>query len=207
MASSASSPTLTLPSEAVDHQPDTPPSHESPPTSIYTSNTIHKPESKPVLKLPSSQKDWAEADLHFQENLVPAVVSEPSVQAKNRILCDGIYAYFSERYGTKQPKTDRNTKRRQKHDRALKRVKQLKGDAKKEFQRAKREGLQPETIQSLARNFYKLVREHNQLKKASHNANLSNQARKARQHCHQHFWQYAKELLDDNATNQASPQF
>ena len=61
---------------------------------------------------------------------MPAVVSEPSVQAKNRILCDGIYAYFSESYGTKQPKTDRSTKRRQKHDRALKRAKQLKGNAK-----------------------------------------------------------------------------
>ena len=71
---------------------------------------------------------------------MPAVVSEPSIKAKNRILCDGIYAYFSERYGTKQPKTDRNTKRRQKHDRAPRRVKQLKGDAKKEFQREKQEG-------------------------------------------------------------------
>ena len=101
MVSFASSPTLTLPSEAVDYQPDTPPSHESPPTSIHTPNNSNKPDSKPFLKLPSSQKDWAEADLHSQENSVPAVVSEPSIQVKNRILCDGIYAYFSERYGTK----------------------------------------------------------------------------------------------------------
>ena len=40
----ASSPTLTPPSEAVDHQ-HTPPSHESPPTGIHTSNTSHKPDS------------------------------------------------------------------------------------------------------------------------------------------------------------------
>ena len=46
---------------------------------------------------------------------------------------------------------------------------------------------------------------HNQFKRVSHIANLSNQARKASQRCHQHFWQYAKELLDDNATNQTSP--
>ena len=51
------------------------------------------------------------------------------------------------------------------------------------------------------------MREHNQLKKASCNASLSNQARKARQCCHQHFWQYAKELFDDNVTNQTPSHF
>ena len=62
VASSASSLTLTLRSESADQQPDTPPSHESPSTSIHTPNTSHKPESKPFLNLPSFQKDWAEAD-------------------------------------------------------------------------------------------------------------------------------------------------
>jgi len=43
----------------------------------------------------------------------------------------------------------------------------MKCDARKEFQRAKQEGLQPETIQSLARNFFKFVREQSQLKRAT----------------------------------------
>ena len=89
---------------------------------------------------------------------MPAVVSEPSVQGPRTEFCVMASTYTSLKgmHGTKQPKTDRNTKRRQKHDRAPKRVKQLKGDAKKEFQRAKQEGLQPEIIQSLVRNFSSL---------------------------------------------------
>ena len=96
---------------------------------------------------------------------------------------------------------------RKNHDRALKRVKQLKKAARKEFQRAKREGLPPESIRVLAQNFFTLVREHNKLKRVSHNASLGKQTRKAKNCCHHHFWRYAKELLDDGAANQTTPQF
>ena len=71
---------------------------------------------------------------------------------------------------------------------ALKRVKQLKKAARKEFQRTKREGLPPESIRVLAQNFFTLVREHNQLKRVSHNASLGKQAKKAKKCCHHHFW-------------------
>ena len=148
---------------------------------IFINMNPHQPVFIPPMLVTSLTQNpfwsflppWAEADLHFQENLVPAVVSEPSIQAKNRILCDGIYTYFSKRYGTKQPKTDRNTKRRlAKTWQSTEESEATERWCQKKFQRAKREGLQPETIQSLARNFFKLVREHNQLKRTSCNASI-----------------------------------
>jgi len=93
-----------------------------------------KPDLRPSLKLPSSKEDWAEADLHFREHLVPAVMNEASADAKNSVLCDGIYQYFSEKYGVRRSKPDKTERKRKNHDRALKRVKQLKKTARKEFQ-------------------------------------------------------------------------
>ena len=133
-------------------------------------------------------------------------MNEASADAKNSVLCDGIYQYFSEKYGVRQSKPDKTERKRKNHDRALKRVKQLK-TARKEFQREKHEGLSPESIRALAQNFFTLVREHNHLKRASHNASLRKQTSKAKKCCHQHFWRYAKELLDDGAANQTTPQF
>ena len=141
---------------------------------------------------PFSKEDWTESDLHYREHLVPAVINEPSVDAKNGVLCDGIYQYFSEKYGVRRSNPGKAERRRKIHDRALKRVKQLKKTSRKEFQRVKREGLPPESIRVLAQNFFTLVREHNQLKRVSHNASLGKQARKAKNCCHHHFWQYLK---------------
>ena len=77
-------------------------------------------------------------------------MNEASADAKNSVLCDGIYQYFSEKYGVRWSNSDKAERKRKNHDRALKRVKQLKKTARKEFQRAKREGLPPESIRALA---------------------------------------------------------
>ena len=54
-----------------------------------------------------------------------------------------------------------------KHDRALKKVTELKKRAKKEFREAKRKGFPQEEIRSIARNFFDLVCQQNKLKKQS----------------------------------------
>ena len=89
----------------------------------------------------------------------------------------------------------------------MKKVKQLKNEARKEFRRAKEQGLPIESIQMFARTFFKLVREHSHLKRASQSAKQRSQANKTRQYCHCHFWQFSKQLLDDNSTSQIPPQF
>ena len=59
------------------------------------STPVHPgPEPKPLLKLPSSQQEWAEADTFFSEVLVPEVLRESTPESMNRVLCEGIYSLF-----------------------------------------------------------------------------------------------------------------
>ena len=66
-----------------------------------------KSETWPSLKLPSSNKDMAEADLHFYEHLIPAVMNEASADANNSVLCESIYQYLSEKYGVRWSNPDK----------------------------------------------------------------------------------------------------
>ena len=120
------------------------------------------PETNPPLKLPSSKEDWQVADSFFLENLVPFVHQATSAEEKNSILADGIYNYFATQYGVRQivhrpSRKQKKDMKRQKHDRALKRVTELKNRARREFRQAKRQGSTREEIQSLARSFFDLV--------------------------------------------------
>jgi len=117
-----------------------------------------------ILKLPTCQQGWEEADAFLKEQLVPAVLQAASPEDKNRVLSEGIYDYFAQKYGARKQKPSRRQGKRAKHDRALKKVTQLKNEARREFQRANKHGLLPETIQPLACKFFELVREHSRLK-------------------------------------------
>ena len=94
-----------------------------------------------------------------------------------------------------------------KHDRALKKVTELKKRAKKEFREAKRKGFPQEEIRSIARNFFDLVCQQNKLKKQSKQTAQRNSAKRERQRCHKNFWKFAREVLDDNQASRIPPQF
>ena len=100
----------------------------------------------------------------FSKVLVPEVLRESTPESKNRVLCEGIYDFFAQKYGTRNPRIPKQQKRRERHERALKKVKQLKDEARKDFRRVKEQGLQIESIQMLACTFFKLVCEHSHLK-------------------------------------------
>ena len=120
------------------------------------------------LKLPSSQKTGYKLTPSLLTSLSHSVCLQAVLmKIKNRILIDGIYDYFAQKYGTKKQKQSKCQKRREKHDRALKTVKRLKNEARCEFQKAKKHGLSPENIQPLAHKFFDLVREHSQVKRSS----------------------------------------
>ena len=59
----------------------------------------------------------------------------------------------------------------------------------------------------MARDFFKLVRQHSSLKIKSQQASLSSAARKVRQRCYKNFWIFARDLLDDNNAARIVPQF
>ena len=85
------------------------------------------------------------------------------------------------------PHSKKKTPRHEKHDRALKKVMELKNKARKELRQAKQEGKTGEVILSLARNFFTLVRKQSQLKKKSRKSSEASSAKKTRQRCHKNF--------------------
>ena len=77
------------------------------------------------------------------ENLVPFVHQAASAEEKNSILADGVYNYFATQYGVRQTAhraSNKKDMKRQKHDRALKRVTELKNRARRESRQAKGQG-------------------------------------------------------------------
>ena len=121
-------------------------------------------KSRGILNLPSDPQEWNEANKFMREQLIPNVLAS-SPDTKNRILSEGIYDYFDQRYGTRQPKPSKHQRRRARQNKALKNLKELKNAARRDFQKAKKEGLPSESIQPLAKKFFQLIREHNRLKK------------------------------------------
>ncbi len=84
---------------------------------------------------------------------------------------------------------------------------ELKKKARKEFRQARREGKVVEEIQSLARNFFNLIRQHSSLKKKSQRLSEAGSAKKARKRCHRDFWRFTRELLNEDAASRVPPQF
>ena len=135
-----------------------------------------------------------------------------SAEEKNSILADGIYNYFATQFGVRQivhrpSRKQKKDMKHQKHDRALKRVTELKNRARREFRQAKRQGSTREEIQSLARSFFDPVRKQSALKKRSKRDSETRSAKTARAHCHKHFWKFTRELLDDSAASKVTPEF
>ena len=58
-----------------------------------------------------------------------------------------------------------------------------------------------------SRNFFNLVRQQSALKRKSNQSHQSKTARAARQQCHKHFWNFAREQLDDSTASKATPEF
>ena len=58
---------------------------------------ISEPVQKPTFCLPKLDTDWAKADTFFEQNVVPHVLGELSVEAKYTTLVDGVYNYLYSR--------------------------------------------------------------------------------------------------------------
>ena len=89
----------------------------------------------------------------------------------------------------------------------LKDVMRKKKEAKRALRMAHKEGLASEVIGVSVKQFFSLVRSHNQLKKAYEAQRVSRSARKARQQCHLDFQRYAKEVLVEGEVSTITPIF
>ena len=47
---------------------------------------------KPKLRLPKSDDDWKKANVLFETDLVPRVLSEFSIECKYTVMVEGVYS-------------------------------------------------------------------------------------------------------------------
>ena len=104
-------------------------------------------------------------------------------------------------------KNNSKPSRRPKHDRALKKIKQLKTKAGRNFRHAKKNGALVDDMQTLAKNFFNLVRQQSKMVKKSRAASMSQSIRQERSLCHNSIWKYVKHLFDNNTTKRINPAF
>ena len=145
------------------------------------------------LNLPRSVEEWEEAD-NLLYAVTHSVLQAITAEEKTSCLCTGVYELLSQRFGTRalpRPRKQMQLRLRQ-HDRALKKVTQLKNDARRALRRAKKQGESAPIVQSLAANFLYLLRTHSRLKRDSSHRLQHMEAKIARNECNQDFWRYAK---------------
>ena len=138
--------------------------------------TFHNPNSSDqstgnsqhlsFLKLPRSPNDWQKANEELATTVVPAAISCSTVDEKNKILCEGVYQYFSQMFGT-QTKQAHHTKGWRRHNRRLKKLTKLKNESRRELRKAKKDSLDEATIRTVAREFHRLLRLHSKESKIS----------------------------------------
>ena len=162
---------------------------------------------KRVLRLPRTDEEWEEADAHFAAYLVPHILGASGVDDKNDMLCSGVYEYFATKYGTRAFRCQKKRAHRKSSQlRHFKSVTKQKNEARQQLRKAQKEGLSSDQTRSLAKAFFRLVREHSRVKRAVCNHNKHTTQRKARQECHQNIFRFAKQLLDDEGSA-CPPQF
>ena len=171
-----------------------------------STSEMSKDNDKPLTttSLPPQMKGRLLLPTSPDATLVPSLLLSPNPQEINRLLVDGIYSYFSTVCGSKTVRADKE-KKRPLRNATLKDV--MKKEAKSALRRARKKGLVSESIGVLAKQFFSLVRSHNQLKKASEAQRVSSSARKARQQYHLDFQRYAKEVLEEGKVSTITPIF
>ena len=131
-----------------------------------TTNNIHQPSQVLCLKPQMAGKLL----------ITTSLVLSASLSEKYSILTDGVYSYFQFSCGTK-PVRKRSKKQRPLHNTSLKEVTRKKKLAKQELHQARQQGFPSEVIQSLAQQFFGLVRSHSRLKKAANARSVTRSVR------------------------------
>ena len=71
------------------------------------------------------------ADKELSVSVVPAALWGSTVDEKNETLCEGLYHYFSQKFGTQQQSVCMTRRRRREHPSHLKKLTQQKNEARK----------------------------------------------------------------------------
>lgn len=187
----------------------------SPPLSVHTSDTqaSHEPPPDlPILKrrepfnCPKNAEEWLVADEQLAKSVVPEVLATASVDEKNKALCDGIYTYFTSRYGTRPNKKQKKWKMKA-SGKALSKLRTERNKLRSEMRKARKAGQDPQAIKDLARKFHQLLRQHSKAKREVSQTQSRKVAQKACKECARDFWKFAAQVLDENKANCVDPDF
>ena len=151
---------------------------------------------------PSTEAEWAEADQFLASVVVPAVLISPTIEAKSQLLSNGIYYYFSNRFGVRKIKIKGCSKRQRKQKRSIAKIREERNSLRKELRRAKKCGDCPEMIKCLAVKFHHLVREFSRSKRDEEKAAAKKSSKQARKQCAEDINKFAKDLFEGKNHNQ-----
>jgi hypothetical protein len=157
---------------------------------------------------PNTAEEWAEVDQHLARVVVPAVLTAPSLEEKNQALCTGIYNYLSSKYGTRTRNRRGRPKSRNSSQNTLNKLKEDRNRTRCDLRRAKRRGLDAESIRVLATKFHQLLRQHRQIARVQNRLSTSFVASRERRECARDFNRFARKVLDgEGSTGSTEPAF
>ena len=102
------------------------------------------------------REDWAVADQELARLVVPRVLASNTVEEMNRVLCEGVYTCFSNKYGTRA-RAKNGKKHSTNHQKTLRHLRKERNKARNNLRRAKRQGADNESIRELATKFHLLL--------------------------------------------------
>ena len=152
--------------------------HQSPPLHLIPYNH------------PQSSEQWVQANEELARTQVPAVLAAPTVEKKNKILCEGIHDYFTTKFGTKKQGVKQRCGIQSGIRAKLSALREKRNKAWNELQRVKHRDTTD--ITSLATCFHKYLREYN---KASQAEKKRVKASTARRLCSKNFVKFARDVL------------
>lgn len=133
-------------------------SHGPDPLVLPSAESPLSPSMLRPFNCPCSEEEWADANQHFASMVVPAVLSATTVDEKNQVLCEGIYSYFSGRYGTRAKKSRSSRKRRGgSQSPSIAQLRAERNRLRNKLRRAKKNGQDMEAIKSLETEFHRLL--------------------------------------------------
>lgn len=152
------------------------------------------------LPKPSDKSSWKALDDILYEELPIEVGGNPEEQLDN--LERHLYKRLKERFGVKPKSTNTGPKKPQRSHQHRK-LRRLKKDTKLKYKQALREG-DKKKIKDLKKEFHKLVRLHNKIRKLEIKQMDKKSSNKAQQQFRENPHQFAKKLFNDNQNRQPS---
>ena len=195
------------------HPPHVPCSSHAPPVSPAPippppSRATPEQATLPTPKLPSSPREWAEADQHFKDTLVPSVLDCSNVDVMDHILCHGIHSFLASRHGVRTPRQHHaSTRKDQTIKRKLQEVKIEKNALKKRMRGLQRDGSSPDEVRVLAHEFHQIVRKLSKLSKDYRKMQQKSSATQQRKECRKDIHRFARKVLDDDNYSSIQPTF